>query len=129
MKKITRRNSVKYPALEPRLNLKTRTDLIDFDYVEKLNDKEKAWLNSFCEEYHNANMKHPGKKIHKTKKQQRDCYTMNNARNRDILTRSKACGKAISIHEVTETDNTKNNPEDKMIEALDNKRSGTESED
>lgn len=92
-KKVNRRNFNKYPGLNPNFNLKTRVDLIDFDYIDKLSDKEKAWLNNFVEEYNSADFRHKGKKLHSTKKAKRDCYNRNNARNRDIFTKSKASGK------------------------------------
>lgn len=113
----TRRNRAPFPALEPRLNLKTRYDLVDYDYVDKLSDKEKAWLNSFTEEYVHANMKHDGKKLHKTKKLRKDCYDRNNARNRCILTKSKACGMTVSIDELEKDDSLE--MEDQIIENLD----------
>lgn len=103
MKKKNRRNSDKYPALKPELNLKTRSDLIDYDYIDKLSDKEKEWLNSFTEEYTCANFNHKGKKLHKTKALKKDCYNRNNQRNRCILTKSKASGKLESIEEIDET--------------------------
>lgn len=94
-KKVTKkpsstREKTKYPGLKPHLNLRTRQDLLDIDYVGKLNDKEKAWLNSFLEEEVNAKFDHPGKKLNKSKKDKRRIYSNNNARNRCIFTRAKA---------------------------------------
>jgi len=100
-KKVTRRNSKKYPALNPSVNLKTRLDILDFDYIDKLNEKDKKWLNNFVEEYNNADFRHKGKKLHTTKKTKRDCYNRNNARNRDIFTKSKACGKLDYYPDIT----------------------------
>ena len=102
-KKITRRSAEKYPALRPELNLKSRYDEIaDIDYIDQLNDTEKAWLNAFNEEYINAKFDHGGKKIHKTKKQRKICYDKNNARNRDIYTLKKASGMMESINKPVE---------------------------
>lgn len=71
-KKSTRRSKAQFPALDPKLNLKTRSDLIDVDYLDQLNDKEKQWLNDFNSEFVNADFKtgiHEGRKrIHKKKK-------------------------------------------------------------
>lgn len=85
-----KRGKVKFPALDKKYNLKTRQDLIDYDYIDKLTDKEKAFLNSFTEEYVGANFKHKGKKLHKSKTKKKDCFDRNNSRNRDIYTISKA---------------------------------------
>jgi hypothetical protein len=86
-----KRSRSKYAALDPSLNLKTRTDLIDYDYVNKLTDKEKAWLNKFTQEYVNAgNLTKENKPLHKSKELRKDCYDRNNARNRCQYTRQKA---------------------------------------
>ncbi len=87
-RKKSRRGRTKYPALDPGLNLKTRTDLIDYDYVDKLSPEEKKWLNKFTEEYVNASVdpKKLKKNLHNTEKLKKDCYDRNNARNRCILT-------------------------------------------
>lgn len=114
MKKRNRRNNAKYPALDPDLNLKTRHDLIDYDYIDELSEKEKEWLNSFTEEYTNARFTHKGKKIQKAKKHKKDSYDRNNARNRDILTRVKASGRLKDIETIKEEDLTIN-PEEQLM--------------
>lgn len=84
------RERTEYAGLKPRLNLKTRADLLDFDYIDKLNDKERAWLNAFVEEEVHSKFDHTGKKLNKTKTAKRKIYSANNARNRCIFTRAKA---------------------------------------
>ncbi len=101
---------MKYPALNPSYNLRTRTDLIDYDYVDKLNEEEKAWLNKFTNEFIGASFdkedaKKKGKRrkfknLHKTPELVKSCYDANNSRNRDVLTRAKAMGKAMYIEDV-----------------------------
>jgi hypothetical protein len=133
-KKKTRRSQNKYPGLDPSLNLKTRYELIDMDYVNKLSEKEKMWLNNFMEEYVNGNFNHEGKRIHKKKnknavvkktgkKRVIDVYKQeaekrNNDRNNDVLTRAKAYGGAFSI-EGQFDEASAGNEEDALIEALD----------
>lgn len=102
--KKSRRSAQKYPALDPAFNLRSRADLIDYDYINKLSEEEKKWLSDFTEEYTNANFNHSGKKLHKTKLQKRDCYNKNNSRNRDILTRAKASGTMIYLEDLKSTE-------------------------
>lgn len=56
VKKGNRKKS-KYPGLNPKVNTRKRQHLIDQDYVDKLNDEEKAWLNKFNEETISASFK------------------------------------------------------------------------
>jgi hypothetical protein len=113
-KKQNRRSKAKYPALYPEYNLKTRTDLIEIDYLDQLTDAEKDWLNRFNEEYVNANFNHKGKLVQRKKAHRKDSYDRNNARNRDILTREKAMGHDVSLKE---TDMY--TPEDAIIKRID----------
>ena len=98
----SKRARTKYPALKPELNLKTRYDLIDYDYINRLNEEEKQWLNKFTEEYVNASLDSQNieNNFHNTQELKRDCYRRNNARNRDILTRAKASGSYVSTDEL-----------------------------
>lgn len=116
-KKKNRRSSTKYPALNPALNLKTRTDLIDYDYVDQLSEKDKAWLNKFTEEYTNDKIdrKNLEKNFHNTKKLKKDCDDRNNSRNRDILTRVKASGKLKDTETINEKDIAVMSAEDNII--------------
>lgn len=119
-KKQTKRSREKYPALKPEVNLKTRYELIDYDYLNKLNDNEKAWLNKFTEEYTNASLdtKNPRKNLHKTKKLRKDCYDRNNARNRCILTKANATGMVESYDNVK----IEIEYEENLIDTLDTQR-------
>jgi hypothetical protein len=94
----TKRQKAKYPGLKKNLNVKVRQELIDHDYIDKLNDEEKAWLSKFNEEYVSASFKKTKggkfspKNLHKTKKLRKDCYDRNNWRNNDVLGVTKANG-------------------------------------
>ncbi len=102
--KKNRRNKTQYPALHPELNLRSRTELLDYDYLDKLTDKEKSFLNKFTEEYVNASVdvKKKWRNLHKTKEAIRDCFNRNNARNRDVLTQQKAMGKHTYLEDITD---------------------------
>lgn len=79
-KKKNKRSEAKNPALDKTYNLKTRTDLYDFDYVNgyhdeetgittrPLDDKEKKFLNDFVEEYINADFRPYKRRIMPKKK-------------------------------------------------------------
>jgi hypothetical protein len=95
--KPTRRSRVQYPGLVKNVNTKVRQELIDHDYIDKLNDKEKEFLSNFNEEYLGANFQHRGKQLHKSKKRKRDCYNRNNARNRDIYSISNVTGNLTNL--------------------------------
>lgn len=102
----TKRSRYKYPALEKSANLKSRQSGVDDvkEYFHKLSPQEKEWMNNFMEEYNNANFNHPGEKIHKTKKQKKDCYNSNNARNRCIMTKEQAKGTLEYYEKVEDLD-------------------------
>lgn len=97
--KNNRRTRKKYPAVDPRMNLKTRyEEIVDIaSYFDTLPESAKEWMNSFVEESVNANFNHKGPKIYTKVEDKRAIYGRNNARNRDILTKVKACGKYIEL--------------------------------
>lgn len=101
-KRKSRRSAVKYPALKPEYNLRSRFELIDYDYINQLTAEEKEWLNSFTEEYVNANFNHDGVKIHDKEKYKKQAYDSNNARNRCILTRCKASGTITDFEHLSQ---------------------------
>jgi len=128
-KKKSKRDNAKYPSFKPSLNLKTRLEEInDIDYVAKLNDKEKEWLNNFNEEWINASLNHKGKKFHRSKKDRKIIYDKNNARNRDSFTKAKATGTLNYIDEDKTMSDGAENPQDRMILEYDMKHNGVNRE-
>lgn len=103
--KKSARDKTKFAGLKPHFSLKRRAELLDMDYISKLNDKEKAWLNSFIEEEVHAKFNHDGKKLNKSKKAKRKIYTANNARNRCIFTRAKASHLLDTLYDSSEYEN------------------------
>jgi len=71
-----------FPALRKNLNLISRRDELDYDYLDKLSPKELDFLNRFTEEYVHANLKHSGTKLHVTPEDRKICTDRNNSRNR-----------------------------------------------
>jgi hypothetical protein len=79
--KRSRRSRSQYPALDPKLNLKTRFEELDSyeDYIHKLPEtwtdpktgkkyNPKQWLNDFTNEFTHADFKTNKKRIHKKKR-------------------------------------------------------------
>lgn len=97
----------KYPALNPRLNAKTRFEVLDMDYLKKLDDAQLQYLNQFMAEYVSGAFKkdaeggYSSDNMHKTVEERRDCYTRNNVRNRCGLTVSNATGNTIRTDDIT----------------------------
>lgn len=101
LEKKSRRSNAKYPALEKKLNLKTRQDAMEIDYLHKLNDEEKAWLNKFNAEFVGADFRHE-EPLHTTPELKQDCELINNARNRDVFSRKRATGELKSFEELND---------------------------
>jgi len=97
--KRNKRSKSRYPAVDPQLNLKTRYEEIEdiASYFKTLPDTAKDFMHSFVEEYVNAKFDHKGKKIYRKKVDKRAIYNRNNARNRDVLTKAKACGQHVDL--------------------------------
>lgn len=82
--KKRRRDRAKYPALEKRFMPRVRQEYLDFDYLDKLNLEEKAWMNKFVDEYLNASFKKDGTDIQDYETYGKDSNDRNNSRNRDL---------------------------------------------
>lgn len=85
MAKNTKKTQKKY-ALNKFYYPKTKAELCDFDYLDKLSEKELRWLNTFMEEWAKARFNHGKRNLHK-KKNRKEVYAANNARNRDLWTK------------------------------------------
>ena len=102
--KKTKRSKTKYPGLVKSVNTKNRQHLIDEDYIKKLSEEQKDWLNRFNEEYNNANFNHPGDKLHKTKEEELECYNRDYARKMDVLVMGRVNNKLDPLHNHDGTD-------------------------
>lgn len=91
-----KRKKTKNPELQPKMHLKIRQELVDYDYVNKLSEEEKAWLNRFTKEWVSASFeksttgnRHSVKNLNKGEKARQEIYTNNNKRNNDAYGVSK----------------------------------------
>lgn len=110
---------MKFPNLDPSLNLKSRIDLIDFDYTKQLmvyakdpkHPKHKEskealeFLNQYVAENVNAYFKKGQKRLNSKKQYEKDAYDRNNARNRCIYTKSKSYGNLDFIEDLLSVGN------------------------
>lgn len=120
-KKGSRRSRTKHPALDPSLNLKSRAEeIIDMcEYKDQLSDDELNWLNRFSEEYVCANLKHPGKKLHRKAHHKKAVYKKNNSRNKCILTKEKAKGNIAYLEDLKTEERLNNDFENDLIDRID----------
>lgn len=89
---------------------------------EKTGKPVLEWLNSFAEEFINANFLHKGVKLMKKVAEKRERYRRNNSRNKDIYTREKAQGKLNYIEDIKDRNNTEPQDDFDLEAALDDKR-------
>ena len=54
--------------------------MVDYDYLDKLSEEEKKWLDKFSSEYYGANLKNKNLSAEERKQ----IFDANNARNRDL---------------------------------------------
>lgn len=99
------------------MNLKTRQELIDYDYLDKLSPKEKEWLNKFTAEYVNADLdrKNFNNNIHNTLELKQDCDRRNNVRKKDLYTNLKV----INMIDDWEDYKSRVSKQEELIELLD----------
>ena len=107
----------KYPGLDKAMGLKRYSEWIDFDYIDKLNEEEKKWLNDFMVEALGGDFRPRGKEnaIHNTKELQKECYGMANRTDRDLYNVLKRTNNLSPLKAATVT---KKSPDGKPQEKL-----------
>lgn len=107
------------------VSVKNRNDYADYDYINQLDPKALKWLKGFNREYINADFSHKYTKLFKGKRKKKECYTLNNIRNRCLYNQLKVCHELLFGNEIGEKTNTSQTPhpgvyEDLLIHMLDN---------
>ncbi len=106
-KKLRKRDLDKYPALNPRLNARTRYEVLDMDYLKELTDAELKYLNKFMAEWVSGAFKkdkdgnYSEDNFYKTVEERRERWHNNNVRNRCGLTIANATGNSIRSDDIT----------------------------
>jgi len=116
-KKKSRRSKLKYPELNVKFNLKTRSlDIYDvLEYFDKLTLEEKRLMKKFLTEYNNASFNNHTDHLHDTAELVKKCYDRNNARNRDIYTRTTASGALSFLEDGFESLKDSSDPEQALL--------------
>jgi len=118
-KRTSRRSKAKRPNLDPGYTLKSRRELLDFDYLDKLSEKELDFLDKFTSETINASFDKDDKKnLIKGKAKKREIYGENNARNRCIYTKKKAHNELSWLEDLREEDSSLESIENEIINNL-----------
>lgn len=104
----------KHRHLNRAINSRTRSEVIDYDYLDKLSADELDWLNRFTGEYVSGAFKklpdsvrgdgrYCEDNLHTTPEQRKESYKRNNDRNNDYISVGKAKGQAIYPVDIFET--------------------------
>lgn len=120
---MKKRDRDPYKNLNPALNLKSRREEIYIDYIDKLNDEEKKWLDQFNAEYVNTSMDRKHLKnniVARTKKEKKAIDNRNYLRKKDVYTQEKAAGTLRFLGEYKGPGGIIENYEDNLINMLDN---------
>ena len=103
----SKRNKQKFPGLQKSKNLKIRHEVMEEDYLDKLNNEEKDWLDRFNREFNGNEFTHGGKILHKTKKLKRACAKRNNDRNADEYAIAKSKNRLTNLPTKPNVNNSK----------------------
>lgn len=104
----------------PEYNLLIRRDEIDYDYIDKLSEDDKAFLNKFSEEWIGAKFHTDDKKNLLKGDKKKQAYGKNNARNRCQLSRARAQNMVADDYMYSGNyEISKDDYENDLIEAID----------
>jgi hypothetical protein len=118
MAKKTKRSQTKQPGLRRNLFSKIKQLEHDVDYIHKLSDEDKEFMDQFMTEYLGANLNSHDNPLHKSKAQRKSVFDRNNSRNRDIMSSATVTNRIT--YEIPER--ASDNYEEAFIDALDAKR-------
>jgi hypothetical protein len=97
------KKKVRVKSLYARHNTRVRSELLDYDYLNKLSKDDLLWLAQFTDEYVGGAVEKDSKgnvkkgHIHNTPELAKKCYDANNHRNNDVLSVTRANNLAFDI--------------------------------
>ena len=91
-------------GLEKKSFPKHKEWMVDQDYTKSLSPEEQEWLGRFNQEYYRNRFESSEKDLHSTKEQKRQCYSTENARNRDLYSIKNVGGMIEGSSSVTDED-------------------------
>lgn len=122
------RNKLKYPTFEVKRAVVNRREELEVDYLDKLNDEEKAFLNQFQEEWVCANFQNKDKLLDQSDTYRKERYNANNRRNRDLLINAKVRGQITRVesdahlqHYLDVNETNTNETENALVDYIDEK--------
>lgn len=122
-------NKKEYFGLKKKYQPRSKRKFIDYDYIDKLTEKEKEWLSKFTDEYYSSNVHLNDKKaLHKSDKLRKDCYNRDNQIRRDVYAKEdfkqlvKKYFYSDELEALLGREGIEPSPEDKIIEKIDNEK-------
>jgi hypothetical protein len=109
-----RRNKVKYPGFSKKYTTRIRQEYLDIDYVDQLNEAERAWMNKFIEEELNTQFQNDGTDFNQTKQERKKIYDRNNKQNSDLYGNLKNKGNKFGSKKLLNYDNVIEHVEDEF---------------
>lgn len=86
---------------------KKAREFVDQDYIDKLSEEEKDWLDKFNREYYqNSFSKNDEENFHKKGEERRKAYGRENARNRDMWNKFDRSPGDLTANEYQSTQDT-----------------------
>jgi hypothetical protein len=94
-KKTSKRKRTKYPGLNKNCYSRIKQEFFDLDYVDKLSEEEKQWMNDFMNGHLGANTKDTP--IFPNYEDKQKCWKMNNDRNIDTYSIKRVTGELSDV--------------------------------
>ena len=89
-------------GLETKSFPKNKQWMVDQDYAKDLDAEAAEWLGRFNQEYYRNRFESSEKDLHNTKELKKECYSAENARNRDLYAIKNTGGMVVGSSTVND---------------------------